>query len=140
MIDNRMQLMGCKRGRPRPTASLSSITAILRGRYIYLIRGVGPCGARSRVLHELLFLLAAYRKERERERRTLDESQSYCARLNVHWGEHDTSHSRSDIRGKNDLVRLGRSPRARANARGTTWKSVVHGRASGNDEMRVVGS
>lgn len=55
MIDNRVQLMGCKRGRPRPSASL--LTAILRGCYIYLIRGRAEVGSR-RLLHELLFLLA----------------------------------------------------------------------------------
>lgn len=41
--------------------------------------------------------------------RPLDESQSYCARLTAHWGEHDTSHSRSDTGEKDDLVRLGRT-------------------------------
>ena len=55
MIDNRVQLMGCKRGRPRPSDSL--LTAILRGCYIYLIRGRAEVGSR-RLLHELLFLLA----------------------------------------------------------------------------------
>lgn len=55
MIDNRVQLMGCKRGRPRPSASL--LTAILRGCYIYLIRGRLEVGF-QRLLHELLFLLA----------------------------------------------------------------------------------
>lgn len=54
-IDNRMQLMGCKRGRPRPAGLCTGyITAILRGRYIYLIRGVVPCGARPSITRVII--------------------------------------------------------------------------------------